>query len=64
MRNKKGYISIEAIVISAVMLVLGVYTSRQIMNINKMVIDRIVNVQEIEEEYINQIELIEPIIDN
>ncbi|GFN34669.1 hypothetical protein [Tepidimicrobium xylanilyticum] len=61
MRSKKGYISIEAIVISAVILALGVYTSRQIIDVNKMVIDKIVNIQEIEGEYIK---LLKPIIDN
>lgn len=64
MKNKKGFISLEAVVITAVMLALSFYTSKQVINANKMAINKIINIQEIEEEYTNQIELIESIIDN
>lgn len=48
MRNKKGFIGLEAVVVTAVMLALSVYASKQIINANKMAVNKIINIQEME----------------
>ena len=49
MRNKKGFIGLETVVITAVILVLSIYTSKQIVNINKVAMDKIAITQDVED---------------